>query len=95
MKIYDEKTGEEIAIPDLVNGKIYNVQRNKGTEKWVVPGTVTEDNPDGMILDVPVFESCFMYHAYTEEEKQKVDNDARITSLENELAATKILLGVE
>lgn len=104
MKVYDEKTGLEIENPDLEKGCVYQGRRKVGTEERVLEGTVTERRPEGLRQLVDVWEDCQYYHAYTEEElaamhppdePQPSDVEKRLTAVEDELAAAKILLGVE
>lgn len=103
MKTYDEKTGLEIENPDLEKGYAYPGRRKVGTEKKVLEGTVTERRPEGLRHLVDVYEDCHYYHEYTEDElaamqqpeEQRGDTEARLAALEDELAAAKILLGVE
>lgn len=68
MKIYDEKTGEVIKSPDLEKGHTYPAQKYLGTERRVLAGTVALYPPDGLRVEVPVYEDCLYYHAYTEDE---------------------------
>lgn len=103
MKTYDEKTGLEIESPDLEAGYVYPGRRKVGTEERVLEGTVTERRPEGLRQLVDVYEDCQYYHEYTEDElaamqppeEQSGDTEARLAALEDELAAAKILLGVE
>ncbi len=104
MKIYDEITREELTDPDLSAGRLYDGEIVTGhTEEYleVMDGTVTEDRPEGLRRLVPaaeITEACRYYHKYTEGElaaMQGGDTQARINALEDELAAAKILLGVE
>ena len=84
MKIYDEITGTEITEPDLEAGFVYDRVRVIGrTEETteVMPGTVTEDCPDGLRRRVPaedIIEPCQWYHTYTADElaAQQPDDDA-------------------
>lgn len=100
MKIYDEITKEEIVSPDLEAGCTYPGRRYVGTNRIVLGGTVERYPPDGLGYDKPVYEDCLWYHKYTEGEKPGTDPDPldvenRLTALEDELQAAKILLGVE
>lgn len=105
MKIYDEITKEEITSPDLSAGYIYNGVLVTGhTEERieVMEGTVTDDRPDGLRHLVPaqdITEPCQWYHTYTEEELAGQEEagtlEERLAALEEQLAAAKILLGVE
>lgn len=104
MKIYDETTMEEITDPDLSAGRLYVGERITGrTEEHleVMEGTVTEARPAGLRRLVPamdITEPCQYYHKYTEEElaaMQGGDTESRLDTLEEELKAAKILLGVE
>lgn len=105
MKIYDETTREEILVPDLVLGYVYDgyIVTGRTEERYeVMEGTVTEDRPEGLRRLIPaqdITEPCQWYHKYTEEElaqqKPSSDTEKRLAALEEELAAAKILLGVE
>lgn len=104
MKIYDEITREEIADPDLSVGYIYDgtIVTGRTEERIeVMEGTVTEERPDGLRRLIPaqdITEPCQWYHTYTEEElTQQRDGttEKRLAALEEQLAAAKILLGVE
>ena len=68
----------------------------------VMEGTVTEDRPEGLRRLIPaqdITEPCQWYHKYTEEElaqqAQDRTTEERLAALEEQLAAAKILLGVE
>ena len=105
MKIYDEITREEITEPDLSAGYVYDgvIVTGRTEERIeVMDGTVTASRPDGLRRRVPaqdITEPCLWYHKYTEEEleqqKPSGDMEKRLAALEEELAAAKILLGVE
>lgn len=105
MKIYDEITKEEILAPDLSAGYVYDGVLVTGrTEERieVMGGTVTEARPDGLRRMIPaqdITEPCQWYHTYTEEELAQQEQDRttekRLAALEEQLAAAKILLGVE
>lgn len=105
MKIYDEITREEITDPDLSAGYVYDgyIVTGRTEEHYeVMEGTVTEDRPEGLRRLIPakdITEPCQWYHKYTEEELaqqgQNKDVEARLAALEDQLAAAKILLGVE
>lgn len=105
MKIYDETTREEILVPDLALGYVYDgyIVTGRTEERYeVMEGTITEDRPEGLRRLIPaqdITEPCQWYHTYTEEEleqqKPSGDMEKRIAALEEELAAAKILLGVE
>ncbi|WP_303925393.1 hypothetical protein [Subdoligranulum variabile] len=105
MKIYDEITREEITEPDLSAGYVYDgviVTGHTEERIEVMEGTVTEDRPEGLRRLIPaqdITEPCQWYHKYTEEEleqqKPSGDMEKRLAALEEELAAAKILLGVE
>lgn len=105
MKIYDEITREEIQDPDLSAGCVYDgyIVTGRAEEHYeVMEGTVTEDRPEGLRRLIPaqdITEPCQWYHKYTEEEleqqKPTGDTEKRLAALEEELAAAKILLGVE
>lgn len=74
MKIYDEITNEELTSPDLSAGYLYTarlVAEHVPESREVMQGTVTEDNPRGLMCAIPahdVYEDCQFYHAYTKEE---------------------------
>ena len=105
MKIYDEITREEIQDPDLSVGYVYDgyIVTGRTEERYeVMEGTVTEDRPEGLRRLIPaqdITEPCQWYHKYTEEklaqQKPSSDTEKRLAALEEELAAAKILLGVE
>ena len=105
MKIYDEITREEITDPDLSAGYVYDgvIVTGRTEERIeVMEGTVTENRPDGLRRRVPaqdITEPCQWYHTYTEEELAQQEQDRtteeRLAALEEQLAAAKILLGVE
>lgn len=105
MKIYDEITREEILVPDLAVGYVYDgvIVTGRTEERYeVMEGTVTEDRPEGLRRLVPaqdIIESCQWYHKYTEEELEQQEltgtTEERLAALEEQLAAAKILLGVE
>lgn len=102
MKIYDEITGEELISPDLTAGYLYDGTKVVGRteEHWEPLG-----DTDGLQQLVPaedIVEPCQYYHAYPEAElaarqpeQPSGDTEARLAALEDELAAAKILLGVE
>ena len=105
MKIYDEITKEEIQDPNLSAGYVYDgyIVTGRTEERYeVMGGTITEDRPEGLRILIPaqdITEPCQWYHKYTEEEleqqKPSGDMEKRLAALEEELAAAKILLGVE
>lgn len=105
MKIYDEITREPLEDPDQTAGCLYDgvIVTGRTEERVeVMPGTVTAQNPDGLRRLFPaqdITEPCRYYHTYTEEElaaqQQEADVEKRLAALEEELAAAKILLGVE
>ena len=68
MKTYDEKTWEEIQNPDLSAGRTCPSQRYIGTERRTHAGTIELYPPNGLQYDVPVYENCLLYHKYTDEE---------------------------
>lgn len=74
MKIYDETTREEILVPDLSAGYVYDgfIVTGRTEERIeVMEGTVTETRPEGLKHRVPaqdITEPCQWYHKYTEEE---------------------------
>lgn len=82
MKIYDEITKEELTAPDESKGYLYESQIKTGmTEDTyeVMEGTVTEDCPNGLRRLIPghaVFEACQFYHAYTDEEIKRMEEQA-------------------
>lgn len=77
MKIYDEITNEELTAPDLAAGYLYTARRvaeHVPESREVMQGTVTEDDPQGLMRIIPahdVYEDCQFYHAYTAEEMDK------------------------
>lgn len=100
MKTYHEQTGELIENPDLEAGYTYPGQRYIGTERIVLEGTVALYPPGGLEYDKPVCEDCLFFHPWEPGEKpgtepKTPDVEARLTAVEDELQATKILLGVE
>lgn len=103
MKTYDEKTWEEIKEPDLSKGYVYRSRRQTGTKRMTLEGTEKLYPSNGLQYDAPVYEDCQLYHAYTKDELAAMqppeepsgDTEARLAALEDELAAAKILLGVE
>lgn len=105
MKIYDEITREEITEPDLSAGYLYDgviVTGHTEERIEVMDGTVTASRPDGLRRLIPaqeITEPCQWYHTYTEEElaqqEQHRTTEERLAALEEQLAAAKILLGVE
>ena len=109
MTVYDEITREQIENPDLEAGRLYDGVIVVGHEEErieVMAGTVTDARPDGLRRRIPahdITEPCQWYHAYTAEElaamqqpeEPSADTEARLAALEDELAAAKILLGVE
>lgn len=105
MDIYDEITQQKITDPDLSAGYLYDgviVTGQVEEHIQVMEGTVTADRPDGLRRLVPardITEPCRWYHTYTEEEKEQQQQQAsveeRLAALEEQLAAAKILLGVD
>lgn len=105
--VYDEITKEEILEPDLSAGHVYDGVRIVGYTDGhykVMQDTVTEKRPKGLrtwVSPEPITEPCQWYHRYTDEELEAMnpgtgsDTEKRISALEEELQATKILLGVE
>ena len=86
MKIYDEKTHEEISNPDLELGYVYDgtIVTGREEEKYeVMEGTVTDSNPDGLRRLIPahdIVEECQYYHAYTDDEIEE-ERGRKITEL--------------
>lgn len=100
MKIYDEITHEQLESPDLEKGYTYHGQKYLGTERVTLKGTVERYPPGGLEYDKPVYEDCLFFHPWEPGEKpgtdpQPSDVESRLTALEDQLTATKILLGVE
>ena len=105
MTIYDEATKLPIENPDLEAGRVYDGEIVTGyTEGYykVMQDTITEKRPKGLrtwVPPEPITEPCQWYHKYTEDELaqqgQDGETEKRIAALEDELAAAKILLGVE
>lgn len=75
MKTYHEKTGELIESPDLDAGYVYPGQRYIGTKRLTLERTVELYPPGGLQHDVPVYEDCQLYHAYTDEDKKAAVSD--------------------
>ena len=79
MKIYDEITNEELTSPDLSAGYLYTARRvaeHVPESREVMQGTVTEENPQGLMRIITahdVYEGCQLYHAYTAEELAERD----------------------
>lgn len=69
MKTYDEKTWAEIQNLDFFAGYTYPARRQIGTERRTHAGTEALYPPSGLKYDVPVYEECLLFHAYTEEDK--------------------------
>lgn len=102
MKTYDEKNWDEVLNPDLEVGYVYPGQRYIGTKRVTLERTAELYPPGGLQHEVPMYEDCQLYHAYTEDELAAIQNpevptdvESRVTALEEELQAAKILLGVE
>lgn len=101
MNTYDEITHELIENPDLENGYVYPgtiVVGQTEPHYEVMERTVTKDRPEGLRKFYPaqdIVEDCQYYHKCTDEEKKASEMEKRVKELEDELAATKILLGVE
>lgn len=56
MKIYDEITNEELTSPDLSAGYLYAARRvaeHVPESREVMQGTVTEENPQGLMHIIP------------------------------------------
>lgn len=101
MKIYDDATKLELQQPDLNAGYLYDGVRVVGTEPEhyeVMPGTVTEDRPEGLrrrVRERAITEPCWYYHAYTPEElaARNTPTDAeRMDALESAVAELAELL---
>lgn len=75
MNTYHEKTGELIESPDLEAGYTYPSQRYIGTERVTLERTAELYPPNGLQYEVPVYEDCQLYHAYTEEDKKAAVSD--------------------
>ena len=100
MKTYDEKTFDLIENPDLSAGYTYPGKRYVGTERVILRGTADLYPPGGLEYDKPVYEDCLFFHPWEPGEKpgtdpQPSDVETRLANLEDQLTATKILLGVE
>lgn len=78
MKTYNEITCEEIDAPDLEKGYIYLSRRCVGTKRETHVGTETLYPPNGLQYEVPVYEECQLYHAYTEDDKKAALNEKRM-----------------
>lgn len=75
MNTYHEQTGELIENPNLEEGFTYPGQRYVGTKRVTLERTAELYPPNGLQYEVPVYEDCQLYHAYTEEDKQAARND--------------------
>lgn len=75
MKNYDEKSWDEILNPDLESGYVYLGQRYVGTKRVTLERTVELYPPGGLQHEVPVYEDCQLYHAYTDEDKKAAVSD--------------------
>ena len=75
MKTYDENTMVEITTPNLTMGYTYPSWRQIGNKRMTHIGTETLYPPNGLQYEVPMYEDCQLYHAYTEEDKQAARND--------------------
>lgn len=107
--ICDEITKQPVENPNLSAGYVYDGFRIVGYTDGgykVMQDTVTEKRPRGLrtwVPPEPITEPCQYYHKYTEDElaamqpteEPSADTEARLAALEDELAAAKILLGVE
>lgn len=70
MKIYDENTLEEIKDPDLNYGYLYDGYYVIGKKAEVMPGTITDSNPNGLRKYVDITEPCKYYHKYQDKTKE-------------------------
>lgn len=97
MKTYIAGTTTEIQNPDLSKGYTYPGRIKVGTKDVVMPGSVEAYPPNGLRHREDVYEDCFFYVDGTPPEQQEHDSTAeeRLAALEEQLAAAKILLGVE
>lgn len=75
MKNYDEKSWDEILNPGLESGYVYPGQRYVGTKRVTLERTAELYPPGGLQHEVPVYEDCQLYHAYTEEDKKAAVSD--------------------
>lgn len=75
MNTYDERTFEKIVKPDLEKGYTYPYLRQTGTKRVTLDRTIELYPPNGLQYEVPVYEDCQLYHAYTEEDKQAARNE--------------------
>lgn len=75
MKTYDENTMVEITTPNLTMGYTYPSRRQIGNKRMTHIGTEALYPPNGLQYEVPMYEDCQLYHAYTEEDKQAARND--------------------
>lgn len=75
MNTYHEQTGELIESPDLEAGYTYPGRRCVGTERLLLAGTAALYPPNGLQYEVPVYEDCQLYHAYTDEDKKAAVSD--------------------
>lgn len=77
MKIYNEKTKEEIFDPDLSLGYLYEgtiVMGHIEEHKEVMEGTITDKYPMGWRHVIPsrdILEKCMYYRTYTESDRKQ------------------------
>ena len=93
MKTYDERTLAEIENPNISAGYTYPSRRQTGTEHRTHTGTEGLYPPNGLQYEVPIYEDCELYHAYTEEDKQAAMN-AKIEEL-SAASSKAILAGMD
>ena len=93
MKTYHEKNGELIETPDLEAGYVYPGQRYIGTKRVTLERTAELYPPNGLQYEIPVYEDCQLYHAYTDEDKQTAMN-AKIEEL-SAASSKAILAGMD
>lgn len=74
MKTYDDSTNLEVQNPDLTKGYVYSGRKRIGTEKVLLNGTVDSEHPTGFFHEVPKYEECQYYHAYTQADKENALN---------------------
>lgn len=75
MKTYDEKNWDEVLNPDLEAGYVYPSQRYIGTKRVTLERTAELYPLGGLQHEVPMYEDCQLYHAYTDEDKKTAVSD--------------------
>ena len=100
MKTYIAGTTQEIQNPDLSKGYTYPGRIKVGARDVVMEDSEKTYPPNGLRRREDVYEDCLFFHPWEPGEKsgtdpQTSDVESRLTALEDELQAAKILLGVE